>query len=87
MCPTVRYVFSISFTVPYIPIAKTRGFTAQPDKNAFSKTLNLPGGLTVRYGNVQDKETGYIPFVSTVNNRNIKILATSVEALQGLFQG
>ena len=52
-----------------------------------SKTLNLPGGLTVRYGNVQDKETGYIPFVSTVNNRNIKILATSVEALQGFFQG
>ena len=36
---------------------------------------------------VQDKETGYIPFVSTVNNRNIKILATSVEALQGFFQG
>ena len=32
VCPTVRYVFSISFTVPYIPIAKTRGFTAQPDK-------------------------------------------------------
>ena len=45
------------------------------------------GGLTVRYGNVQDKETGYIPFVSTVNNRNIKILATSVKALQGFFQG
>lgn len=57
------------------------------DKNVFSKALNLPGGLTVRYGNVQDKETGYIPFVSTVNNRNIKILATSVEALQGFFQG
>ena len=62
-------------------------FSFNYDKNVFSKTLNLPGGLTVRYGNVQDKETGYIPFVSTVNNRNIKILATSVEALQGFFQG
>lgn len=62
-------------------------FTFNFDKNAFPKTLNFPGGLTVRYGNVQDKETGYIPFVSTVNNRNIKILATSVEALQGFFQG
>ena len=62
-------------------------FSFNYDKNVFSKTLNLPGGLTVRYGNVQDKETGYIPFVSTVSNRNIKILATSVEALQGFFQG
>ena len=62
-------------------------FNFNYDKNVFSKALNLPGGLTVRYGNVQDKETGYIPFVSTVNNRNIKILATSVEALQGFFQG
>lgn len=24
--------YSLSFTAPYIPIAKTRGFTAQPDK-------------------------------------------------------
>ena len=62
-------------------------FSFNYDKTVFSKTLNLPGGLTVRYGNVQDKETGYIPFVSTVNNRNIKILATSVKALQGFFQG
>ena len=53
-------------------------FSFNYDKNVFSKTLNLPGGLTVRYGNVQDKETGYIPFVSSVSNRNIKILATSV---------
>lgn len=68
-----------------IVLASTFNFNF--DKNAFSKTLNLPGGLTVRYGNVQDKETGYIPFVSTVSNRNIKILATSVEALQGFFQG
>lgn len=57
------------------------------DKNIFSQTLNLPGGLTVRYGNVQDKETGYIPFISTVNNRNAKILATSAEVLQEFFQG
>lgn len=62
-------------------------FSFNYDKNVFSKTLNLPGGLTIRYGNVQDKETRYIPFVSSVNNRNIKILATSVEALQGFFQG
>ena len=62
-------------------------FSFNYDKKVFSKTMNLPGGLTVRYVNVQDKETGYIPFVSTVNNRNIKILATSVEALQGFFQG
>lgn len=62
-------------------------FSFNYDKNVFSKTLNLPGGLTIRYGNLQDKETGYIPFVSSVNNRNIKILATSVEALQGFFQG
>ena len=44
-------------------------------------------GLKQTEFDVQDKETGYIPFVSTVNNRNIKILATSVEALQGFFQG
>lgn len=42
---------------------------------------------TALHRNVQDKETGYIPFVSTINNRNIKILATSVKALQGFFQG
>ena len=68
-----------------IVLASTFNFNY--DKNVFSKALNFPGGLTVRYGNVQGKETGYIPFVSTVNNRNIKILATSVEALQGFFQG
>lgn len=62
-------------------------FSFNYDKNVFSKTLNLPGGLTFRYGNVQDKETGYIPFVSTVNNRNVKILSTGAEVLQGFFQG
>ena len=62
-------------------------FSFNYDKNVFSKTLNLPGGLTVRYGNVQDKETGYIPFVSTVNNRNVKILSTGAEVLQKFFQG
>lgn len=68
-----------------IVLASTFNFNF--DKNAFSKTLNLPGGLTVRYGNVQDKETGYIPFVSTVNNRNVKILSTGAEVLQKFFQG
>lgn len=66
-----------------IVLASTFNFNF--DKNAFSKTLNLPGGLTVRYGNVQDKETGYIPFVSTVNNRNVKILSTGAEVLQKFF--
>ena len=68
-----------------IVLASTFNFNF--DKNTFSKTLNLPGGLTVRYGNVQDKETGYIPFVSTVNNRNVKILSTGAEVLQKFFQG
>ena len=68
-----------------IVLASTFNFNF--DKSAFSKTLNLPGGLTVRYGNVQDKETGYIPFVSTENNRNVKILSTGAEVLQKFFQG
>lgn len=68
-----------------IVLASTFNFNF--DKNAFSKTLNLPGGLTVRYGNVQDKETGYIPFVSAVNNRNVKILSAGAEVLQKFFQG
>lgn len=62
-------------------------FTFNFDINAFSKTLSLPDGLNVRYGNLQDKETGYIPFICTVNNRNVKVLATSAEVLQEFFQG
>lgn len=36
LCERLR-IIRISFTAPYIPIAKTRGFTAQPDKGEINE--------------------------------------------------
>ena len=68
-----------------IVLASTFNFNF--DKNAFSKTLNLPGGLTVRYGNVQDKETGYIPFISTVQCLPVLAMLVSLETESVFFAG
>ena len=60
-------------------------FSFDVNKDAFDGELILSNGLMVRYGDIKDEETGYIPFVCTINDHNVKILATSVDVLQDMF--
>lgn len=60
-------------------------FSLNVNKDVFDKELILPNGLMVRYGDIKDEETGYIPFVCTINDHNVKMLATSIDVLQNMF--
>ena len=60
-------------------------FSLNVNKDVFDEELILPNGLMVRYGDIKDEETGYIPFVCTINDHNVKILATSIDVLQNMF--
>ena len=60
-------------------------FSFDVNNDAFDEELVLPNGLVVHYGDIKDEETGYIPFVCTMNDHNVKILATSVDVLQNMF--
>ncbi len=51
----------------------------------FCPSLTLPNGLTLKYGDVKDSQTGYIPFIATVNGREYKFLATSSDILLNMF--
>lgn len=60
-------------------------FQQSIDTSLLSKSLTLPNGLTLKYGDVKDSQTGYIPFIATVDGREYKFLATSSDILLNMF--
>lgn len=55
------------------------------DTSILEKTVTLPKGLELKYGNISDSKTGYVPFITTVGEHKYKFLATSADALQEMF--
>ena len=55
------------------------------DTSILEKTATLPNGLTLKYGNISDSKTGYVPFITTVGEHKYKFLATSADVLQEMF--
>ena len=60
-------------------------FQQSIDTSLLSKSLTLPNGLTLKYGDVKDSQTGYIPFIATLDGREYKFLATSSDVLLNMF--
>lgn len=60
-------------------------FQQSIDTSLLSKSLTLPNGLTLKYGDVKDSQTGYIPFIATVDGREYKFLATSSDIFLNMF--
>ncbi len=56
------------------------------DTSLLSKSLTLPNGQTLKYGDVKDSQTGYIPFIATVEGHKYKFLATSSDILLNMFE-
>lgn len=61
-------------------------FQQNIDTSLLSKSLTLPNGLTLKYGDVKDSQTGYIPFIATVDGHKYKFLATSSDILLNMFE-
>ena len=61
-------------------------FQQSIDTSLLSKSLTLPNGLTLKYGDVKDSQTGYIPFIATVDGHKYKFLATSSDILLNMFE-
>ena len=62
-------------------------FRQNIDISLLSKSLALPNGLTLKYSDIRDSQTGYVPFIATVNGHKYKFLATSSDALLNTFAG
>lgn len=60
-------------------------FKQNIDMSILSKTITLPNGLALKYGNIKDSKTGYVPFITTVGEHKYKFLATNADKLQGMF--
>ena len=60
-------------------------FKQNIDMSILSKTITLPSGLALKYGNIKDSKTGYAPFITTVGEHKYKFLATNADTLQGMF--
>lgn len=60
-------------------------FKQNIDMSILSKTITLPNGLALKYGNIKDSKTGYVPFITTVGEHKYKFLATNADTLQGMF--
>lgn len=60
-------------------------FKQNIDMSILSKTITLPSGLALKYGNIKDSKTGYVPFITTVGEHKYKFLATNADTLQGMF--
>lgn len=60
-------------------------FRQNIDISLLSKSLALPNGLTLKYSDIRDSQTGYVPFIATVNGHKYKFLATSSDALLNTF--
>ncbi len=61
-------------------------FQQNIDTSLLSKSLTLPNGLTLKYGDVKDSQTGYIPFIATVDGHKYTFLATSSDILLNMFE-
>lgn len=55
------------------------------DTSILEKTVTLPNGLELKYGNISDSKTGYVPFIMTMGKHKYKFLATSADILQEFF--
>lgn len=60
-------------------------FRQNIDISLLSKSLVLPNGLTLKYSDIRDSQTGYVPFIATVNGHKYKFLATSSDVLLNTF--
>ena len=60
-------------------------FRQNIDISLLSKSLALPNGLTLKYSDIMDSQTGYVPFIATANGHKYKFLATSSDALLNTF--
>ena len=60
-------------------------FRQNIDISLLSKSLALPNGLTLKYSEIMDSQTGYVPFIATANGHKYKFLATSSDALLNTF--
>lgn len=60
-------------------------FRQNIDISLLSKSLVLPNGLTLKYSDIRDSQTGYIPFIATVDKHKYKFLATSSGVLLNMF--
>lgn len=61
-------------------------FRQNIDISLLSKSLALPNGLTLKYSDIRDSQTGYVPFIATVNGHKYKFLATSSDILLNMFE-
>lgn len=61
-------------------------FQQSIDTSLLSKSIELPNGLTLKYSDVKDSQTGYIPFIATVEGPKYKFLATSSDILLNMFE-
>lgn len=62
-------------------------FQQSIDTSLLSKSIELPNGLTLKYSDVKDSQTGYIPFIATVEGHKYKFLATSSDILLNMYKG
>lgn len=61
-------------------------FKQSIDTSLLSKSIELPNGLTLKQSDVKDSQTGYIPFIATVEGHKYKYLATSSDILLNMFE-
>ena len=61
-------------------------FQQSIDTSLLSKSIELPNGLTLKYSDVKDSQTGYIPFIATVEGPKYKFLATSSDILLNMVE-
>lgn len=89
---TVADDVSLEISDSYVQLQKgtdtvlVSAFQQSIDTSLLSKSLTLPNGLTLKYGDVKDSQTGYIPFIATVDGHKYKFLATSSDILLNMFE-
>lgn len=89
---TVADDVSLEISDSYVQLQKgtdtvlVSAFKQSIDTSLLSKSLTLPNGQTLKYGDVKDSQTGYIPFITTVDGHKYKFLATSSDILLNMFE-
>mgnify|MGYP006986351024 CR=1 FL=1 len=89
---TVADDVSLEISDSYVQLQKgtdtvlVSAFKQSIDTSLLSKSIELPNGLTLKYSDVKDSQTGYIPFIATVEGHKYKYLATSSDILLNMFE-
>lgn len=89
---TVADDVSLEISDSYVQLQKgtdtvlVSAFKQSIDTSLLSKSLTLPNGQTLKYGDVKDSQTGYIPFIATVEGHKYKFLAMSSDILLNMFE-